>query len=363
MLDRLGAELFDDGRRRPNRSCTPSWPTSSSRTTAPRRCGSGAVRRARRDRPEEGRPGADRLGRSAEADYHPPRRAGPPQPDRRRSSQRARWRSASRPTPPPMATPEPNHQCVERCPICRGADVLRSTSTPELRGQWQTVQREALVTMRAMIDHYLERLDEDEQPRPRGRGHPDRMNCLELRHREPRPGPVLHVLWLRPARPLPELRGREPAEAKFCIECGTPLDGGPAPLGRRADRTACRRSGARRRSCSPTSRATPRSPSAWTRRRMKSHGRPRPAPPRRGGRALRRHDRQVHRRQRDGRLRGPGRPRGRPRARRARRAGDAGGDGARSTSGSPPTSAPTSRCGSGSTPARCWRGRSATATR
>ena len=39
---------------------------------------------------------------------------------------------------------------------------------PELRGQWQSVQREALVTMRAMIDHYLERLDEDEADgRPR----------------------------------------------------------------------------------------------------------------------------------------------------------------------------------------------------
>jgi len=61
-----------------------------------------------------------------------------------------------------MATPEPTHQCVELCPICRGAEVLRATSSPELRGQWQSVQREALVTMRAMIDHYLERLDEFE---------------------------------------------------------------------------------------------------------------------------------------------------------------------------------------------------------
>jgi hypothetical protein len=57
---------------------------------------------------------------------------------------------------------EPEHQCVDLCPICRGAEVLRATSTPELRGQWQSVQREALVTMRAMIDHYLERLDEYE---------------------------------------------------------------------------------------------------------------------------------------------------------------------------------------------------------
>ncbi len=67
-----------------------------------------------------------------------------------------------------MATPEHPHQCVELCPICRGAEILRATSTPELRGQWQSVQREALVTMRAMIDHYLERLDEYEAAgRPR----------------------------------------------------------------------------------------------------------------------------------------------------------------------------------------------------
>lgn len=57
---------------------------------------------------------------------------------------------------------EPQLQCVELCPICRGADVLRSTSSPELRGQWQSVQREALLTMRTMIDHYLERLAEAE---------------------------------------------------------------------------------------------------------------------------------------------------------------------------------------------------------
>jgi hypothetical protein len=63
-----------------------------------------------------------------------------------------------------MSAPEqqPAQHCVELCPICRGAEVLRATSSPELRGQWQTVQREALVTLRAMIDHYLERLDEYE---------------------------------------------------------------------------------------------------------------------------------------------------------------------------------------------------------
>jgi hypothetical protein len=40
--------------------------------------------------------------------------------------------------------------------------VLRATGSPDLRDQWQSVQREALVTMRALIDHYLARLDEAE---------------------------------------------------------------------------------------------------------------------------------------------------------------------------------------------------------
>ena len=65
------------------------------------------------------------------------------------------------------ARPEDEPHCVELCPICRGADVLRATATPELREQWQSVQREMLVTMRALIDHYLERIDEPvERPGP-----------------------------------------------------------------------------------------------------------------------------------------------------------------------------------------------------
>jgi hypothetical protein len=58
-------------------------------------------------------------------------------------------------------------ECVEWCPICRAADVLRATAPPELRDQWQTVQREALLTTRALIDTYLERLDGDEEREPR----------------------------------------------------------------------------------------------------------------------------------------------------------------------------------------------------
>jgi len=54
--------------------------------------------------------------------------------------------------------PQDQLQCIELCPICRGAEVLRATTSPDRREQWQTVQREALLTMRTMIDHYLERL-------------------------------------------------------------------------------------------------------------------------------------------------------------------------------------------------------------
>ena len=49
------------------------------------------------------------------------------------------------------------HECVEWCPICRAADVLRASAPPELRDQVQSVQRDALVTLRALLDAYIER--------------------------------------------------------------------------------------------------------------------------------------------------------------------------------------------------------------
>jgi hypothetical protein len=53
------------------------------------------------------------------------------------------------------------HRCLEWCPICRAADVLRAADGPDLGDQWHTVQREALLTMRTLIDQYLQRLDTD----------------------------------------------------------------------------------------------------------------------------------------------------------------------------------------------------------
>lgn len=50
-------------------------------------------------------------------------------------------------------------RCLELCPICRTADLLRGAGPPELRGQIDDVSREALLTLRALVDHYLERID------------------------------------------------------------------------------------------------------------------------------------------------------------------------------------------------------------
>jgi hypothetical protein len=51
-------------------------------------------------------------------------------------------------------------QCVDFCPICRTADVLRATMPEEFREHWQNVQREGLLAMRALLDHYIQHLDQ-----------------------------------------------------------------------------------------------------------------------------------------------------------------------------------------------------------
>ena len=51
------------------------------------------------------------------------------------------------------------HECLDWCPICRTADVLRSTAPPELREQVQGLQRDAMVAVRAILDAYIERAD------------------------------------------------------------------------------------------------------------------------------------------------------------------------------------------------------------
>lgn len=59
-------------------------------------------------------------------------------------------------------------RCLAFCPICRTAEILRATASDELREGWHAVQREALLTMKALVDHYVERLaDEPAERGPR----------------------------------------------------------------------------------------------------------------------------------------------------------------------------------------------------
>ena len=152
----------------------------------------------------------------------------------------------------------------------------------------------------------------------------------------------------------PSCGAENPAGAKFCMECGT----GSAPAALRPRRRAGRPAEAppeeRRQATvlfadlsgytAAAERMDPEAVKALVDRSLRL--------PRRGDRALRRLHRQVHRRQRDGRLRRAGRPRGRPRAGGPRRPRHAGRDGGARIARAARRTGSASRCASGSTPAR-----------
>jgi hypothetical protein len=50
-------------------------------------------------------------------------------------------------------------QCVEFCPICRTADVMRATMPDEFRDHLHNLQREGLLAMRALLDQYIQHLE------------------------------------------------------------------------------------------------------------------------------------------------------------------------------------------------------------
>lgn len=60
----------------------------------------------------------------------------------------------------PSAGPGHGHGddgCLEWCPICRSAELIRSAVTPELREQAEALQREATHIFRAFLTAYAER--------------------------------------------------------------------------------------------------------------------------------------------------------------------------------------------------------------
>jgi hypothetical protein len=54
-------------------------------------------------------------------------------------------------------------ECVDFCPICRTADVLRATMPAEFRQHWHAWQREMLLAVRTLLDHYIEHVEAERQ--------------------------------------------------------------------------------------------------------------------------------------------------------------------------------------------------------
>jgi hypothetical protein len=52
-------------------------------------------------------------------------------------------------------------ECLDFCPICRTADVLRATMPAEFQDHWHAWQREMLLAVRSLLDHYIERIESE----------------------------------------------------------------------------------------------------------------------------------------------------------------------------------------------------------
>lgn len=48
-------------------------------------------------------------------------------------------------------------ECLDWCPICRSADLIRGSATPDLIGQLEAIQGEALNVMKAFVAAYAEK--------------------------------------------------------------------------------------------------------------------------------------------------------------------------------------------------------------
>jgi hypothetical protein len=59
--------------------------------------------------------------------------------------------------PEPEASREEGQHCLEWCPICRSADIVRATAPPDAIGQVQAIQNEAVGVLKSFLAIYAER--------------------------------------------------------------------------------------------------------------------------------------------------------------------------------------------------------------
>ncbi len=60
------------------------------------------------------------------------------------------------------------HECLEWCPICRSAELIRTAVPPELKDQAEAFQREAVNVFRAFLTAYSERTGNPDSSKPSG---------------------------------------------------------------------------------------------------------------------------------------------------------------------------------------------------
>ncbi|HTU15029.1 MAG TPA: hypothetical protein VMF31_07520 [Solirubrobacterales bacterium] len=77
------------------------------------------------------------------------------------------------------ATEAQGHGCLEWCPICRSAELLKGATSPEVREQIHAIQSEAIQVFKAFAAAYSERTAEDPFSREHGE------TSGESRRREP----------------------------------------------------------------------------------------------------------------------------------------------------------------------------------
>jgi hypothetical protein len=75
-----------------------------------------------------------------------------------------RTRTADEPLAGESAPPsEEGQHCLEWCPICRSADIVRATTSPEAIGQVQAIQNEAIGVLKSFLAIYAERTGQSGQ--------------------------------------------------------------------------------------------------------------------------------------------------------------------------------------------------------
>jgi hypothetical protein len=72
----------------------------------------------------------------------------------------------------PEQPKDEGQHCLEWCPICRSADIVRATTSPETFGQVQAIQAEAISVLKSFLAIYAERTSDqgaatqDSEPPP-----------------------------------------------------------------------------------------------------------------------------------------------------------------------------------------------------